>query len=224
MLGRCGRRVVDQIVGALAAAAVIEELDAHVPVDGEDPVARLVHFADERAAVATQYEADDGPGRGIGHRSGDGRGRRRNPRGKLAEQQRSLLGALDDGRRTVPRLTAPTGAAVVVVVVPNREGLDETVKRDRVLGPKWPVRRHLFGRKHIEEETDVRPVTRRVTSEVGRLEHRHRELREDVALRGNGKRFPGGRTVARQERRDRLSHAGSVPHRARTDARRTGGP
>ena len=52
VLGRCRRRVVDEVVGAVAAAAVVEELDAHVPVHGEHPVTRLVHFADERAAVA----------------------------------------------------------------------------------------------------------------------------------------------------------------------------
>ena len=67
MLRRRRWRVVDQIVGSVTPAAVVEELDAHVAVDGEHPVARVVDFADERTAVGTQHQADDRPGGEIRH-------------------------------------------------------------------------------------------------------------------------------------------------------------
>ena len=108
------------------------------------------------------------------------------------------------------RLALPPSAAIVVVVVPNREGLDEPVKGNGTLRPQRTVRRHLLGRKDVEEKTDVRPVTHRVASKIGRREHREREFRKNAALRGNGERFGGRCAVPCKERSDGLPDAGSV--------------
>ena len=53
-------------------------------------------------------------------------------------------------------------------------------------------------------------VTGRIASKVGRPEHGHGELREDVALRGDGERLAGRGAFAREQRLDGLADAGGV--------------
>ena len=206
------RRVVDQIVGTVAPAAVIEELDAHVPIEGEHPVAGVVDFADQCAAVGTEHQTDDRPGLEVRHGAGHGRGRGRDSRREPFQEHGRFLRSRDDRRRPVTRLSLPPDAAVVVVVVliAHRERLDQAVQRNGLLRPQRTVRRDLLGRKEVEQEADVRPVAGRVASKVRRREHRHGEFREDAALRRDGERFAARCAVAREEFPDRLAHAGSV--------------
>ena len=152
-----GRRrggVVDQVVGAVAPSTVVEELDAHVPIDGEHPVAGVVHCADEGAFAGTQHQTADRAGSEIRRRSGHGGGGRRDQPRKLAEQHRRFLRSFDDRGLSVARLALPPGAAGVIVVT-NREVLDQAVKRDRPLGSKRAADRHLLGWKDVEEEAQV---------------------------------------------------------------------
>ena len=46
--------VVDQVIGSICEPAVVEELDAYVPVQGQDPVADLVDLMQEAAVLGVQ--------------------------------------------------------------------------------------------------------------------------------------------------------------------------
>ena len=83
------RSVVDQIVGPVASAvpaAVVEEFDAHVPIDGEHPITRVVNFADQRSFLRVQFQTNDRPCREVGGRPGYRCGGRRDQRRQLAQQ------------------------------------------------------------------------------------------------------------------------------------------
>ena len=164
MLGNRRGRVVDQVVGTVAASAVVEELDAHVPVDGEHPVAGVVHLVDQRPLGRRQLQADDRPGGGIRRRTRHGGGGRRDQGRQLAEQDGRLLSSGNGRRCPVARL-APPPCAAGVVVESDRELLNQTVKRNRRLGAKRPAGRHLLGRKHVEQDAEVAAKRVRVVAE-----------------------------------------------------------
>ena len=65
-------------------AAVVEELDAEVPIEGEHPIAHFVDLMQERALGRIEGEADDGahadaglPRRHRSRRAGENRWQRR---------------------------------------------------------------------------------------------------------------------------------------------------
>jgi hypothetical protein len=44
-------RMIDEVVRASRLSAVIEELDPHIAINSDDPIAYLVHVVDERAVL-----------------------------------------------------------------------------------------------------------------------------------------------------------------------------
>ena len=207
---RCGRRrVVDQIVGSITAAPVIEELDAHVPIDGEHPVADVVDLADEGAFGGLQLQTDDRPRIEIGRRTGNGCRGRRDQRGEFAEQQRRLLAAFDGHGRSVARLPPPPDSALVIVK-PGREILHQAMNRRRCIGAQQLPGRYLLRRKQIEQHADMRTVPGRAGEKVRGGPHGDAELRKDVTGRRDGERFRGRRPAAGEQCADGFTNAGSI--------------
>ena len=92
-------------------------------------------------------------------------------------------------------LAFPTCAGVIVVE-PNREVLDQAMKRYSVFVPEGPARGDLFGRKDVEEQAQMGAKAIRVRSEVRRSPHRHRELREHVTSGRYRERLAGQRSLS----------------------------
>ena len=53
------RRVVDQVVGTPSPAAVVEELNPHVAIQCENPIADLVNLMEESPVLGIQSQSDD---------------------------------------------------------------------------------------------------------------------------------------------------------------------
>ena len=48
------RRMIDEVVRASRLPAVIEELDPHIAINSDDPIAYLVHVVDKRAVLCIE--------------------------------------------------------------------------------------------------------------------------------------------------------------------------
>ena len=46
--------MIDEVVRASRLPAVIEELDSHIAINSDDPIAYLVHVVDERAVLCVE--------------------------------------------------------------------------------------------------------------------------------------------------------------------------
>ena len=204
------RRVVDQIVGSVTAAPVVEELDAHVPIDGEYPVADVVNLADEGALRGLQLQTDDRrASKSAVERANGLRWPPRSARG--ARRAASTPPRRPRWPRAFPwtRLPEPPDAALVIAK-PGREVLHQAVNRRHRIGAQQPPGCYLLRRKQIEQHADMRTVPGRAGEKVRGGPHGDAELGKHATGRGDGERLRGRRPSAGEQCADGLTNAGSI--------------
>ena len=213
-------RVIDEVVGPVASTAVVEELDAHVPVEGQDPVADLVDLMQERAFVASRARPTTGrmPMPALARR--DRRRRARQHRGKRREQVGQLLSSHEGQRDAVARYASPGDgrssswySTWKSCTSPCTGAADSWIEARR--------RAHLLGRETGRRATRGAPRALGVRAEVRRAAHREARAWGEGGLRSGWRRHRPHAPVRR--RTARAARRAPRRHLARRDRARRGG-
>lgn len=113
-------RVVYEVVRPRRMSAVVEELDAQVPIEREHPVAHLMDLVNKRPVLRRQRQGHDRPKVESALTSRHSRRRARHRRRQAAEKVGQLLRPLNRLSDTVSRQAPPSDGELVLVVLDRK--------------------------------------------------------------------------------------------------------